>query len=292
MTDSIQVLTRLGFTEYEARAYVALLQHEPLNGYELARESKLPRANVYAVLEKLESRGAVIRLEAPAGTRYKAIPPGELTRRLNDQMQDSLSEAEHALSSIGQSIDYEYIWNTRGYPALLEHALSMIEAAQHSVLVALSRPESLLLQRSLQTAAGRGVEITTFCLQACQEECGHCQGRVLRYQITPAADDRWLILVVDGLELLAGQIGAAEDAQSVRTRQRLLVDLAAGYIRRSIALAVLLLDLSAEQAASLTPQARSALQAVAAASVDANWLDQLRGLFQKDRHPLSDEPLP
>ena len=55
MADITALLQQLGFSEYEARAYLALLQRNPLNGYELAKVSGLPRANVYAVLQKLES---------------------------------------------------------------------------------------------------------------------------------------------------------------------------------------------------------------------------------------------
>ena len=36
MADLTALLQRLGFSEYEARAYLALLQRNPLNGYELS----------------------------------------------------------------------------------------------------------------------------------------------------------------------------------------------------------------------------------------------------------------
>src|SRR5262245_66664186 len=61
MTDAAALLQELGFSEYEARAYVALLQRSPLNGYELAKASGLPRANGYSVLRTLEDRGAGVR---------------------------------------------------------------------------------------------------------------------------------------------------------------------------------------------------------------------------------------
>lgn len=280
--DVIQVLARLGFTEYEAKAYVTLLQHEPLNGYELARESKLPRANVYSVLEKLENRGAVIRIESPSGTRCAPIPPSELTRQLSDQMQGYLADAESLLGSLHQPINYEYIWNARGYPALVQHARFLVERAQHTLLIALSPQESLVLKDHLEAAAARGVEITTLCLEACQVECGRCRGHVFRYRVAPEETSRWLMVVMDGVELLAGEIGADEDAQSVRTRQRLLVELTSGYIRRSIALAVLLDDLNGQPADMLTPQARLALQAVDPSHSSGGWLEHLRQLFQQD----------
>src|SRR3954447_12862902 len=66
MADTVALLQQLGFGGYEARAYIALLQRNPLNGDELAKASGVPRSNVYTVLQKLEERGAVARLEMPA----------------------------------------------------------------------------------------------------------------------------------------------------------------------------------------------------------------------------------
>jgi sugar-specific transcriptional regulator TrmB len=77
MEDIVASLQRLGFGEYEAKAYIALLQRSPLTGYELAKVSGLPRANVYAVLPKLEEKGAVLRVDTPAGPRYSPVPPLE-----------------------------------------------------------------------------------------------------------------------------------------------------------------------------------------------------------------------
>src|SRR5215208_5851110 len=93
MTDIIVLLQELGFSEYEARAYMALLQRNPLNGYELAKVSGLPRANIYTVIQKLEHRGAVVRLDTPGGVRYAPVDPGELTERIARRF-------EHVLTSV------------------------------------------------------------------------------------------------------------------------------------------------------------------------------------------------
>jgi predicted transcriptional regulator len=272
-------LIQLGFTEYEAKAYITLLQHDPLNGYELARESKLPRANIYAVLDKLESRGAIIRLETPTGTRFAPIPPNDLTRRLNRQLQASLSEVEQSLGTLTQPVDYENIWNVRGYAALLDHAQSLIDGATRTLLIALSPQESLPFRKSIEAAEARGIEIDTLCLHVCEPDCGRCRGRLYRYHLAPEDNNRWLIIIRDGEELLTSQISSAEDAQTVLTRQHLLVDLASGYIRRSIALAVLLGDLRTQPDSLLTPEARAALQAVDPTQTEGSWLEHLRRLF-------------
>ncbi len=288
----IQVLTRLGFSEYEAKAYITLLQNNPLNGYELARESKLPRANVYSVLEKLEDRGAVVRLETPSGTRYAPVPPEELTQHLDDQMRGYLAEASNLLGALSQPLQYDYIWNSHGYESLVEHARFLITQAKHSLLIANSPQESLILSKSLDDAAKKNVDIVTLCLEACQEECGRCKGHLFRYKVAPQENNRWLIVIMDGVELLAGEVNAREEAQSVRTRQRLLVNLTASYIRRSIMLAALLEDLKERPFTKLSPETRKALLAVEPVHENGSWLESLHRLVMSGSSPDSTAPAP
>src|SRR5215213_4569526 len=100
MADVVALLQALGFSEYESRAYLTLLQRNPLNGYELAKVSGLPRANVYAVLQKLEERGAVVRLDMPIGARYAPVAPAELTQRIASRFQGILNATRQGLEEL------------------------------------------------------------------------------------------------------------------------------------------------------------------------------------------------
>src|SRR5215204_79949 len=80
----IEHLQQLGFSEYEIKTYIALLQQHPLNGYALAKASGVPRANIYGVLQKLEERGAVVAVNVAAGVLYSPITPDRLIRLLSN----------------------------------------------------------------------------------------------------------------------------------------------------------------------------------------------------------------
>jgi sugar-specific transcriptional regulator TrmB len=112
VADITALLQQLGFGEYEARAYLALLQRNPLNGYELAKLSGLPRANVYAVLQKLEERGAVVRLDMRRLRRQSSTP------RIASRFQDVLSTTQQALGELATPGAAEYLWNIEGYAAV------------------------------------------------------------------------------------------------------------------------------------------------------------------------------
>jgi predicted transcriptional regulator len=282
MTDITALLQQLGFSEYEARAYLALLQRSPLNGYELAKASGLPRANVYAVLHKLEERGAVVRLDMPSGVRYAPVAPAELTQRIGDRLQGILNATQQALTSLATPPETEYVWNIQGYEALIEHAHALIGSSQDGLLVAIGRPEAAVLAAPLAEAEARGVAVTTLCLDECSEECGGCQGTICRSCAALGAGQRWLVLVSDEAEMLAGEIDHAGGVLAVRTRQRLQADLAGWYIRHSVALAAVLSDLNGRPDQVLAPETRTLLQSIDRPNRQGGWLEQLRALVQRE----------
>jgi HTH-type transcriptional regulator, sugar sensing transcriptional regulator len=280
MADVIALLQLLGFSEYEARAYLALLQRNPLNGYELAKVSGLPRANIYAVLQKLEERGAVVRLETPDGSRYAPVVPTELTERIANRFQNVLGAAQQALEDLATPVDPEYVWNIRGSAAMLDHAQALLGATQKRLLVAIGRQEASALAEPLTQTETRGVEIITLCLDECPTECGNCRGTICRFCATFAVDQRWLVLVSDDAEMLAGEISPQDDVLAVRTRQRLQVDLASWYIRHSMALTAVLSELRSRQDQVIGPEAQALLRAVDPSDRRGGWLDHMRALLQ------------
>jgi sugar-specific transcriptional regulator TrmB len=60
---AVQRLIELGFSQYEARAYVGLLGREPLTGYALSNVTGIPQPKVYETLRRLTGRGAVAAME-------------------------------------------------------------------------------------------------------------------------------------------------------------------------------------------------------------------------------------
>jgi sugar-specific transcriptional regulator TrmB len=279
MDAALGLLEQLGFGEYEAKAYAALLQRSPQNGYELAKASHVPRPNIYSVLERLEQRGAVLRVDTPSGTRYSPVSPGELTQRLSNRFSATLDAAQQTLSGIVAPAAHDYVWNTSGYEQLLGQAGALIDGARERLLIALWPEEARALSKHLASALQRGVSLTTLCLTACVVPCGHCRGEVHRARVAPEPQQRWLVLIPDDEELLASQTGPGDDSVTVRTRQRLLVDVATWYVRHTIALAAIMSDLGRQPSLSLSPETRSLLQSIAFGGPGGGWLENMRQLL-------------
>jgi predicted transcriptional regulator len=274
----VGALQRLGFAEYEARAYVALVRRSPLNGYELAKASGIPRANVYGVLERLAARRAVLRVDEPGGTRYAPVPPAELLQRLGAEFRQAADDTREELEALESATEYEAIWNVRGHAALLDQARAALHAAERSLLVGVWPQEAAELKADVLDAAGRDVRITTLCMAACESECGACAGDVYRYRATAQGAPRRLVVVSDGSEVVAGEIGDGGDTHGVRTRQPLLVDMCSSAVRSSIALAAVVADLDMRLETTLAPETRALIGSADPLGDAGSFLDRLRAM--------------
>jgi predicted transcriptional regulator len=275
MGDIINQLQQLGFSEYETKTYVALLQQHPLNGYALAKKSGVPRANIYGVLQKLEERGAVVPVTISEGIVYSPISPDDLIARLGSHLSEVLSTAQRELQALGAPIEETYVQNVQGSDQLLEYARELINNACDNLLIALWHPEANALADPLAQAQARGVHINILSCQACPQECGGCQGSVYRYRVTPDQQAHGLIVIQDAEEVLIGITGA--NATAIRTRQPSLIEMTTWYVRHSITLAAILSDIGGTLESTLSPQTRQLLHRVGQGD---SWLEYIRRLVE------------
>lgn len=275
--DSHALLKELGFGDYEAKAYVSLASVGECNGYEVAKASGMPRANVYAVLERLVERGAAQRVETEQSVRYAATPPTQLLARLERNHQRTLTAAREALTTLGQPEATSPVFNLRGHDDVLARASAAIDDARNTLVIAIQPAEAAQLAVPLQRARERGVTITTLCLEACERECGGCQGQIHRLQLAPEGSVRWLLLVVDQRLALMGQLDGT-GGEGVVTAQRLVVELASAYIRQSLALGLLGSELAGRFEGLLSMQAQQLLNGL---YPGGDFLAHIQGLGDK-----------
>lgn len=272
---AVAQLQALGFSEYEARAYVALLQRGALTGYQLARESGIPRPNIYAVLERLQRRGAVVSVQVEEGIRYAALPAEEMLAQLSRSLEAGLADARQALGQLAQAPAPERAWNLQGYQPLISRAEALIDSAQSRLAVGIWSEEARRLADALARAQGRGIEPTVLCIQGCPQECGGCRGRIYRYPLAAGARSRWLVLVADSRELLVGQVSPDGVASGVVTTLEALVAVAGIYLHNAIAAAEIVRSLGPGLLRLLDARALEALQGAGLATDGASWWDRI-----------------
>jgi HTH-type transcriptional regulator, sugar sensing transcriptional regulator len=95
----IEMIRQAGFSEYEAKCYLALLERDSLAVNEVARLSGIPRPSAYDVLEKLLDKGLVAVI--PGKTkRYAASDPRLLREKSLNSLKMELESLERKKKDI------------------------------------------------------------------------------------------------------------------------------------------------------------------------------------------------
>ncbi len=93
-------LGAIGFTEYEAKVYLALLKDHPATGYQLSKQAGIPRSMVYEALGRLDVRGAVLKTEEAKATLYRPMPPDALLDRLAEEHERRTETLRRELNTL------------------------------------------------------------------------------------------------------------------------------------------------------------------------------------------------
>lgn len=213
--DLVGVLGDLGFTEYEAKVYLALVKESPLTGYAVARVSGVPRSKVYEVLEGMSGRGEVL-VSHGEPTRYAPQPPRELVASRRRQAEGALSAAEEGLERHAQgSGGGDLIYDITGRGEVLGRLREVIGRAERRVLLQVWREDAAEVREELAAAAGRGVEVVVVAYG----EPDYPFATVYLHepgpeQITFEYGGRWAILSVDAREIVAGIVSLANESRA------------------------------------------------------------------------------
>ena len=232
-------LTRLGFSQYEARTYLGLLQADGTTGYTLANETGVPQPKVYETLRRLVARGAAVQTsKRPA--RYEAVPPETLLSALEDEFRHRLEEARSGLESLPQKssqLARIAVGRVEGYESATARASEAIARARTRIYIS-SRGEDLKpLAGVIGAASDRGVDFVL--LHFGRLPFAHPRGQVLRHASTEGAlyasrKARHLALVVDSRWSLWALARDGREWEGICGEVPLLASLVKSYIRHDV----------------------------------------------------------
>jgi sugar-specific transcriptional regulator TrmB len=227
-------LVKIGFSEYEAKAYIALLRKSPVTGYELAKVSGVPRSMIYEVMGKLTGRGAAMTLRTGGTTKYAPIPASEFLSQLQSEQEILLVSLRDELSELSALPDLDYVWNIEGHKNVVAKALEMINQSAGQVYLALLPVTFPDLEPALIDAIDRGVRVVIYTtgelsLPGAQVVVAHVSQETLGQ-----AQGLGLILSIDGEEVLIGEWLAKSQARASWTSSPLMVFMAEHHLRTDL----------------------------------------------------------
>jgi len=129
-------LTPFGFTPTESLVYASLLRLGPSTGYGVAQACRLARANTYAALEGLVTRGAAARAGGKPA-RYRAADPSGLVAQVAAAQGQALDRLSRALEGAGGGPE-PTIHSAEGLRATVNALQQLVARAERSVTGAVS----------------------------------------------------------------------------------------------------------------------------------------------------------
>jgi len=232
--DPVDRLVKIGFSEYEAKAYVALLRENPITGYQLAKLSSVPRSMIYEVLGKLTARGAAMTLRKEGSTRYAPVQAKEFLDQLHREHEELVTSLKDDLTTLDSASDLEYVWNIEGHENIMAKVEEMIDQAERRIYLSLLPATFPALRSALERAIGRGVQVVIYSTSDLELP----GGQVIATPVPEAAQERveglWLVLVIDGEEVLIGELLTENQARASWTGSPLFVFVAEHHLRTDL----------------------------------------------------------
>lgn len=254
-------LDAIGFTEYEAKVYVALLSNHPATGYQLSKQAGIPRSMVYEALGRLDARGAVLKSEDAKATLYRPVPPEALLDRMAADYQGRVELLREELSTIYYAQDEGRLWTISGKGAVIAYAEDMIARAKQEVMLVLTDENVEALYDAITAADQRGVEIGTLLTGSAQLAVGQIAYHPPREsQLHKLADS--MVVVIDEQEVLIVSQQPASYSATVTTNSN-MVQIGRQFVWMELFAHRVFSQLGPEVLSRLSPEDRSIFESVA-----------------------------
>ena len=230
----IEKLKNLGFSEYESRAYIGLLESHPATAYELAKNSGLPTSKIYEVLSRLLEKNMVLEMIENNKKRYIPLEPQEFLENYQQMMDDTIGSLRSQLPLISKESNVSYIWNIRNYNDLMDKAARSIQKAKHTLLCSTWRRELAGLIGYLEERAKKNVKIALVHFGKPDKQVGQVYLHPIEDTLYQEKGGRGFTLVVDNKEAFVATINENKQVEGAWSRNNGFVTLAEDYIKHDI----------------------------------------------------------
>lgn len=228
-------LMSVGLTEYEAKAYSALLSNDGgMTAYEIAKASHIPTSKIYEIVGRLAEREIIHSEETGTARRYTALDPTEFIAQYRLEMESSLTRLAKDLASLGTTSRRSTIWNIGEYDLLIDKGSRMIEGARKSVLISLWAEEMEQLHPLLKKCEKRKIKVAAVHFGECKKSAGQLFPHPIADTLFEEKGGRGLTIVTDSAEALVGTIHDSGSVEGGFSGNRGFVTLAEDYIKHDI----------------------------------------------------------
>lgn len=235
MDEVMKELQKLGFSQYECKAYIGLLKHYPATGYEISKQTGVPRSMIYEVLGKLMDKGAV-HLVPSEPVKYVPVSATELMDRMREDFEKSFDFLDQKLNSLEQERQVDVISHIRTDERIIKEIRNMIERAEEELWISVWEQQVTELESLIQRKEQEGVHIFSILFGAPDTKIGTTFHH--NYMTPDVVKERMggylTVIARDGKEVLIANFSDHGTSWAVTTYDPALVLVATEYVRHDI----------------------------------------------------------
>ena len=235
MKNIISLMQSIGFTQYEAQVYLALLQQSHVSGYELARQSGVPASKIYQTLNRLIEKEMVLAVDQNP-TKYVPVPPGEFLADYKNIYLDAVDQLSDKLDQIyaREELSDTYIWNLSDRDKIIRKVIEFIQTARTKMYLSIWDEELEALHPALEEVRQHDVQMTIVHYGSATLGYGKEYRHGREHTIRIERGGRRLALIVDDARVILAHFLEDGSSNAAWTANKGLVLLAKDYIIHDI----------------------------------------------------------
>lgn len=234
VVNSVEILKEIGFSEYEAKAYLMLIETNPLTAYEISKLSSVPSSKIYAVLNRLEEKNMVQTIEVDKKKRYVPLESSDFIRDQRQSFNNRLSILEENLKKIEKDQPLSYVWNIKGIEELGNKIRELLLQCNEELLISLWPQELKIYEEILEDLMNRGVNIAMVHYGPLERMIGQCYEHPIAETLFEEKGGRAFAMVCDSKVALMGTLDDHNEVEASWSRSIGFTSLAEDYIRHDI----------------------------------------------------------
>jgi len=227
-------MKKLGFSTYEVKAYMGLLEKYPVNGYVLSKQSGIPRSRVYEVLQSLEEKQVVFEQQDGDATVYYPLEPKLLVKKLQVEVDSIIEHVDrYTAERFNRTKEDQRMIVMKDRAKILDFIKLLISEAKNRIALSIWEEEVGYMMDVLKEAKARGVNIRGIYFgDALPFETMVAHRRVNRYLLEKK--ERHISVIIDGEQVVSGVMSRGLDSRVTWIKDIGFVQMSEDYISHDV----------------------------------------------------------
>lgn len=158
----LEKLQKFGLNLYEAKAYASLLKIGTANAYKISKESGIPRARIYDVLESITKLGLAMVEESSENVKiYTPVPSKIFLERIKKEWESDYEEVKSNLQDLEAEEKKQdiYVFTVKGKENIVAYCRQLLKEANQYVIISMWNQMYELLLPELEGCKERGCNV-------------------------------------------------------------------------------------------------------------------------------------